>query len=791
MTDDEIQQADPPAESVTSDRARNRERKRLQRARTQPIVYERDDWQLFLDTATLPQKAGCQPGELPALVLKELIDNALDESAHATLDYDGAQWIVSDDGRGVDPDQAATLFAVNRPLRSSKLKRLPTRGMLGNGLRVVMAWARELTIETRGQRMTLAVDDATGRTTITRRAPIPEVPGLTVIVPSDDPGAGHLAALTLTLAAHGTVYTGPSLPHWYGPQDMLRLMQAAPDYIRAADVIRDLGLTPPASLTTELAQSLDIAAVTAVLRDMQRQTKPIKPDRIGRLGDVYTGTQGYAQRSGVAIEPAGGHVPYIIEASVACELPEKKGQGHVHYHLTLNRSATVAPLHGMSMPDYLSIEGCGLDLALPVPTGDYTVRLSLITPHVQLTSDGKAPALDAYRDTITDVLYKAARQAHARAARPTRAMSIKDAAWHVMPAAYLVASANNTLPANARQVMYAARPDVLRLTGKDALSDQYFTQTLLPDYIEAHPEQTAGWDVVFDDRGAFIEPHTGRVVPLGTIAVRQYLGERPVPTKPAALDPGAMAQTVGPRNRFREVMFIEKEGFGPLLDAAKIAELFDLALMSTKGLSVVAARTLIDGLMRAGVERIFVLHDFDYSGFSIFGTLGKSNRRYRFTNPVKVIDLGLRLADIERMGLEWETYSPGGDWAKRAETLERHGATVSEIARLEEERVELNAMPSDVFVRFVIGKLTAHRVRKLVPDTDVLDRHARDVITRARLNRRLDELRPAIDSEATKVTLPDDLADQVEALLKREPTLPRDIAVARIARKLIGENAQD
>jgi hypothetical protein len=30
------------------------------------------------------------------------------------------------------------LFAVNRPLLSSKLKRLPLRGMLGHGLRVVM-----------------------------------------------------------------------------------------------------------------------------------------------------------------------------------------------------------------------------------------------------------------------------------------------------------------------------------------------------------------------------------------------------------------------------------------------------------------------------------------------------------------------------------------------------------------------------------------------------------------------------------------------------------------------------
>ena len=128
---------------MTSVRERNRERKRLQRERQHPIVYERDDWQLFLDPETLPQKAGCQPDKLAALVLKELVDNALDAGADATLTSDGKHWIVRDDGPGIDPEQVANLFAVNRKLRSSKLKRLPTRGMLGNGLRVVMAWARQ------------------------------------------------------------------------------------------------------------------------------------------------------------------------------------------------------------------------------------------------------------------------------------------------------------------------------------------------------------------------------------------------------------------------------------------------------------------------------------------------------------------------------------------------------------------------------------------------------------------------------------------------------------------------
>ena len=123
------------------------ERKRIERERRKaaPIIHETADWRLFLDPETLPQKAGCQPDDIGAVVLKELVDNALDAGASVTVRHasETRLWIVTDTGPGIDPDDVPRLFCVNRPLLSSKLKRMPTRGMLGNGLRVVMAWARK------------------------------------------------------------------------------------------------------------------------------------------------------------------------------------------------------------------------------------------------------------------------------------------------------------------------------------------------------------------------------------------------------------------------------------------------------------------------------------------------------------------------------------------------------------------------------------------------------------------------------------------------------------------------
>jgi len=105
-------------------------------------------------------------------------------------------------------------------------------------------------------------------------------------------------------------------------------------------------------------------------------------------------------------------------------------------------------------------------------------------------------------------------------------MSIIDAAYLVMPEAYLKASDNGKLPPKARQIMYAKRGKILELTGLKKFSDQYFTQVLLPNYIKNHPKETADWDVIYDARGNLSEPHTRCIVPLGTLQVREYLGAR-------------------------------------------------------------------------------------------------------------------------------------------------------------------------------------------------------------------------------------------------------------------------
>ena len=137
-----------------------------------------------------------------------------------------------------------------------------------------------------------------------------------------------------------------------------------------------------------------------------------------------------------------------------------------------------------------------------------------------------------------------------------------------MPEAYDKVSGNGALPANARQIMYAARGHIQKVTGQE-LKPNYFTQTLLPDYVI---ETGVVWDVVYDARGHFNEPHAGHGFGIGTLEVRDYLKGFHEPDISEAGISQAKAEIFGPSGKiFGAVLFVEKEGFAPLLGAARIA----------------------------------------------------------------------------------------------------------------------------------------------------------------------------------------------------------------------------
>jgi hypothetical protein len=358
-----------------------------------------------------------------------------------------------------------------------------------------------------------------------------------------------------------------------------------------------------------------------------------------------------------------------------------------------------------------------------------------------------------------------------------RGKYLTEAANEVMEECYMKASDNNRLPATARQIYYVARPLIEERTDKP-LSYAYFSQTLLPNYVNEHG---ADWDVVYDDRGHFLEPHTKRVIGLGTLNVRAYLSRvDPLQLEDADFDP-ASVKTYGPDGNFGAVLYIEKEGFLPLFNRVKLAQRYDIAIMSSKGMSVTAARKLVDELCTD--VPLLVLHDFDSAGIIIKDTLENDTRRYSYSNPPNVIDLGLQYGDIS--GLPSEPNNSNISDERLAQAGLGHGA----IDFLRGQRVELNAMTSRQLVDFVENKLKQHGISKVIPSGKMLARTYQLFAASNRLSEAFDEMKEKLEeeSEESTIRIPDDLAAKVAAELQQR----RDIPWHRALRLIVDPDADD
>jgi hypothetical protein len=280
---------------------------------------------------------------------------------------------------------------------------------------------------------------------------------------------------------------------------------------------------------------------------------------------------------------------------------------------------------------------------------------------------------------------------------------------------------------------------------------------------------------------------------LGTLAVRRYLatiGEPEILDVDLELDRWALAAKSGPLGNYGAILFIEKEGFWPLFEQVQLRRRYDIAIMSTKGLSNTSARRLIEHICSTYSIPALVLRDFDRSGFLIAGTLKNSTRRYTYKRSFDIVDLGLRVEDVREYNLESEEFVEKMSPSMLRQQLRENGATEEEINYIaganRMRRVELNAFTSDGLIEWLERKLESLGIEKVVPEQAQLEEVYRAALVRHEFKEAAHDLLKQAREKAKNVSVPDDLKDQVMKLLEDNRHLPWDQAVARI----VGEREQ-
>lgn len=258
---------------------------------------------------------------------------------------------------------------------------------------------------------------------------------------------------------------------------------------------------------------------------------------------------------------------------------------------------------------------------------------------------------------------------------------------------------------SARDLYYAVRPLCYRHFGwaeSAELKYNYFSQNLLTEYQEISGKLDGLWR---DARGHLHEPHTGKVLNLGTLEVAAY---------------------ELPRFTFDKILYVEKEGELPKLQHARLAERYDMAIIGGKGYPVEATRALL-GRAEAGDYQLFVFRDADLDGYNIARVLREETRRmpgYR----VDVLDLGLSVEDALEMDLAPEPFNRDKDISAALV------GSLSEVAKdylycrtpgvkgVSGDRFELNAiLPDTRRVEYIERKLEEHGVRgKVIPPAEKL-----------------------------------------------------------------------
>ena len=352
-----------------------------------------------------------------------------------------------------------------------------------------------------------------------------------------------------------------------------------------------------------------------------------------------------------------------------------------------------------------------------------------------------------------------------------------DVVEQILPRGYQHASGNGQYSVSNRQMYYAVREAFKDHTNRE-LGYTYFASTLLVQFLNRHPEETASWKITADPRGTLSIPNAAEevLIPCGTLQIDRHLDETRDPCDPLDIQKSHDIQwpSLAGGQRYQGVLYIEKEGFGPLMKDAKIAERFDLAVISCKGQSVVAARRFVDAVcaVNGGVP-LYSVHDFDKAGFEISQRLTKVSDwaeehdrvTYRFENTIDVTDLGLRLADVEQYGLGYEKFPFKGYFADDSICTAKERKFL-----LSGRRVELNAFTSPQFIEWLVAKLTQHGLAKrLIPVDDVLEAAYRRAVATAHINSAIEKARDEAIKEASKATMPKSLKRDLRKALQNSP----------------------
>jgi hypothetical protein len=398
----------------------------------------RPDTLQFSTIEGLCRMAGVGRHHLRRLVAREAADNGLDECdrvgrpGRVTIERTYAdEYVVTDEGDGIPGDGAvlADLFSTGRPMLSGKALRSPRRGLLGNGVRCLVAavalCGETITVETRG-RQTVLRPRRIGPTDVVAVEASPRTVGTLVryrlgeIIPRDVADLADARAAIVLAKAAGPAYDRRPNPRWLDADHLFETFATIePADATVREVIAQLDGCSGA-VAGKLAapfgrgrtcRDMREAEVARLLATMQSAARTVKPRTLGLIGGDAFGERYDAHIVSEAELLVGGHepqgrIPVLIEAWAIVT----SRRGHKAFlRVFCNRTPAIAGVSATrSSGGRIWLSGAGLDnVAINVDGGDCELIVAIAAPLIPTTSLGKAADLSLLADDIAEALRRA------------------------------------------------------------------------------------------------------------------------------------------------------------------------------------------------------------------------------------------------------------------------------------------------------------------------------------------------------------------------------------------------
>ena len=690
-------------------------------------LFVKEDWEKYRTLEGLSAVSGVSPNQIASVVLKELVDNALDISGNCAIepltDTDNG-FYVQDFGPGIGLERVNELFSISRPQTSSKFIRLPTRGVLGGGLKIVtgavLATGGTLKVCTKGKTLELTTNAADGRTKSKVIGPF-KGEGTRIEVtlgPEAGPTYFEWANLAMKFSNNGQQYEGKTSPWWYTAKDFQELCISAKGitirdlishYFAGADDRHIAQITM--DFGRKQASEISLGEAKTLIERMRSASKPVKTTRLGRtdIEDLghYAKVEGTFE-SGSNSDTAS--IPYVIECW-AKHLDYDENNNKDRIQLLVNRTPIVGEsLHVHRDKAEFGIFGCNLwggpktyEPIEGVGRKPVDLYVSIITPYMPVLSSGKSPNLEYFGENFSAVIEKAIKKANRNRPKSGKLSQIQVIRDH-LDEQIRILSDDFRYIYSLRQLFYRMRPIVKKETGEAMNYDPFAQKITTIENEQGHDLRM----MYRDDRGVIYHPHTHETIPLGTRMVEKY---------------------APPDWTYNKLLYIEKQGLFQALIDEEWPDKHDCSLVTAKGQATRAAKDLIDKIEGCKEQiTVYCIHDADASGSVIYEAL-RYETDARGARNIEIVNLGLESWEAVENRLEVEEIErlkndrPVADYVNEYtdEHFKEDGTDWREW--LQTRRVELNEMITSEFLDWIERKMceaeTEAGLGKLIPPEDV------------------------------------------------------------------------